>query len=77
MPVSIDDKARIVVYLAVAGSDHLDLVVLQARQVLGDDRPKRHHDLGVVALGSVVNTPLVVSVDLRTSDVRPKEVARE
>ena len=75
--VGLEDPGRLVVHLAVAGGDQVDLQTCQLLQVLGDNGPEGQHDLAEVALGRLVHPALVGHEQVAGGDVRAEEVAAE
>jgi len=64
MAICLQDEFRAVVHRAMAGRNHGDFIPLNLGQILLDDLAEGHHDFGIVALGSLIGSPLVRGIQI-------------
>ena len=76
-PVGCEDELRSRVERPVARRDDVDGKVLDLIQILPDDRPERHHDLGEISFRRLVDAGLVPDEKLRGREMRAEPVAAE
>ncbi|MPM21237.1 hypothetical protein SDC9_67681 [bioreactor metagenome] len=75
--VSVQDEFGLVVDGPVARGDHVELVALELLHVVPYDGPEGHHDLGEVALGTLVDGRTLPGEGVRGGQVGAEEVAGE
>ena len=75
--VRVQDELWPAIHRAVAGRDHINAQGFDLLAVAGQARAKRHHDLGVVALGGRVRLRLVVGEKVAPGAVGAEKVASE
>jgi len=71
--VGINNERRVWIQLSVTGSNEINVIGRDFFQILFNDLAKGHHDLGIIALGSLVYPALVGNKEISGCNVGTKK----